>query len=91
MLHSAWVGARGVNGSLHFTVPSMLEQIQSNRFCIYLFYSIYFQHFQFCRAGFSLGIIISLYFIATSALFVPCGGCKMSPRTFDQGCYISDP
>jgi hypothetical protein len=27
--------------------------------------------------------------IAT-ALFVPCGGCKKSPRTFNQGCYIFD-
>jgi hypothetical protein len=39
----------------------------------------------------SLGILFSLYFIATSALCVPCGGCKKSPRTFNQGCYISDP
>jgi hypothetical protein len=33
------------------------------------------QHFQFCRVWLSLGILISLYFIATSALFVPCGCC----------------
>jgi hypothetical protein len=30
-----------------------------------------------------------LYFIATSALFVPYGGCKKSPRTFNQRFYIS--
>jgi hypothetical protein len=35
-------------------------------------------HFQFCRIGLSLRILIFLYFIATSALFVPCGGCKRS-------------
>jgi hypothetical protein len=49
------------------------------------------QHFQFCRVGLSWRILISLYFIAKSALFVPCGGCKMSPHTINQGCYISDP
>jgi hypothetical protein len=37
------------------------------------------QHFQFCRVGLSLRILISLYFIAKSALFVQCGGCKHSP------------
>jgi hypothetical protein len=32
-----------------------------------------------------------LYVIATSALFVPCGGRKMSPRKFNQRCYSFDP
>jgi hypothetical protein len=32
-----------------------------------------------------------LYFSATSALFVPSGGRKRSPRTFNQRSYISDP
>jgi hypothetical protein len=32
----------------------------------------------FFRVGLSLEVLISLYFIATSALFVPCGGCKKS-------------
>jgi hypothetical protein len=49
------------------------------------------QDFQFCCAGLSVGILISLYSIATLALFVPCGGCNKSPRAFNEGCYISDP
>jgi hypothetical protein len=27
---------------------------------------------------------VFLYFIVTSVLFVPCGGCKKSPSTFNQ-------
>jgi hypothetical protein len=37
------------------------------------------QHFQFYRVRLSLGILISLYFFATLALFVPYGGCKSRP------------
>jgi hypothetical protein len=28
------------------------------------------------------------YFMLTTVLFVPCGGCKKSPRTCNQCCYI---
>jgi hypothetical protein len=44
-----------------------------------------------CRFGLSVGTRIFLYFIATSALFVPFGGFKKSPCTFNQRLYITDP
>ena len=34
------------------------------------------QHFRFCYVGFSLRVQFYFYFIITSALFLPCGGCK---------------
>jgi hypothetical protein len=48
------------------------EQAQSNRA-----YNIV----NFAVLGFLKGFCF-LYFIATSVLFVPCSGCKMSARTF---------
>jgi hypothetical protein len=66
--------------SLHLTVPSMilLNQTEPATFLILS-----------CRAFIRDSYF--LYVIATSALFVPFGGCKMSPRTFNQRSYISDP
>ena len=43
------------------------------------------QDLQICF-GLSIGVPFPV-----SALFVPCGDCKMSLRTINQGCYISDP
>jgi hypothetical protein len=49
------------------------------------------QHFQFCCVGLPFRDSVFLYFIVTSVLFVPCGGCKRYTRTFNQWCYIFDP
>ena len=70
----------GVDGNLHFPVPSMnrLNQTEPATFSILP-----------CWAFFRDSVFI--YFMITSVLFVPCGGCKKSPRTFNQWCYIFDP
>jgi hypothetical protein len=70
----------GVDGSLHLTVPSMnrFNQTEPATFSVLPSWA-FFRNSYF------------LYFIATSTLFVPCGGCKKSPRTFNKRCYISDP
>jgi hypothetical protein len=47
MLNSAQAGVRGVDGSLYMTVPSIKPSLQ---------------HFQFCRIGLSLGILIFSFF-----------------------------
>jgi hypothetical protein len=53
------------------------EQAQSNRACTIFMFVVF--------GGFQSSLFI--YFNITAALFVPCGGCKMSPRTFNQCCY----
>jgi hypothetical protein len=70
----------GVDGNFHFPVPSMnrLNQTEPATFSILL-----------CWTFFRDSVL--LYFIVTSVLFVPCGGCKKSPGTFNQWCYIFDP
>jgi hypothetical protein len=48
---------------------------------------------RYCMSYFGryLEILFYPYCIATTVLFVRCGGCKKSPRTYNQRCYISDP
>jgi hypothetical protein len=66
--------------SLHFTVPFMnrLNQTEPASFQVLSFWAFF-------------GNSYFLYFIATSAFFVPYGGCGKSTRTFIQRCYIYDP
>jgi hypothetical protein len=53
------------------------EQAQSNRACNIFIFVVF--------GGFQSSLFI--YFNMTVALFVPSGGCEMSPRTFNQCCY----
>jgi hypothetical protein len=48
------------------------------------------QHFTILSCWTFLRYSVFLYFIVTLVLFVSCGGCKKSPRTFNQWCYIFD-
>jgi hypothetical protein len=70
----------GVDGNLHFPVPSMnmLNQTEPATLSILPFWA-------FFRDS------VFIYLMITSLLFVPCGGCKTSPHTFNQWCYIFDP
>jgi hypothetical protein len=69
-----------VDGNLHFPLPFMnrLNQTEPATFSILS-----------CWTFFRNSVF--LYFIVISVLFVPCGGCKKSHRTFNQWCYIFDP
>jgi hypothetical protein len=70
----------GVDGNLHFPVPSMnrLNQTEPATFTIVPCWA-------FLRDS------VFLYFMVTSVLFLPFGGRKKYPRTFNQRCYIFDP
>jgi hypothetical protein len=77
---STFIVLVGVDGNLHFPVPTMnrLNQTEPATFSILPWWT-FFRNSVF------------IYLMITSVLFVPCGGCKKFPRTFNQWCYIFDP